>query len=545
MAKRTAKRKTGSSAWDDTLRLVPGYDPFATAGDCVFDHDSADRVCQFFAECVRHVEGAAAGKPFVLEPWQRAIVGNLFGWKRPDGTRRYRESFIFIPRKNGKTTMVAGLVLAALFCDGERGAQVYSAAADRDQAALIYRQCKGMVLQDADLSRHAKVYETAKSIVIESMGSSYKAISAEANTKHGYNTHFAVIDELHAQPNRDLVDVLKTSTGARRQPLIVHITTSDFDRPSICNELHGYAGKVRDGLVDDPAFLPVIYEAKATDDWTSPETWRKANPNLGVSVSLEYLERECRQAKETPSYENTFKRLHLNVKTEQDVRWMQMDKWDACGEVIVDPGYLKGARCWGGLDLASTTDIAAFVLWFPESSTVLPFFWMPADQAHVRERRDRVPYSAWERAGLIEMTPGNVIDYGFIRRRINELKAEYDIADIAYDPWNAQQFATQLQEEDGMTLTEFRQGFISMNEPTKRLERLVLEGALRHGGNKVLRWMASNVSVRTDPAGNIKIDKQRSTEKVDGMVALVMAIGRAGASNVGVSVYETRGMLTL
>jgi phage terminase large subunit-like protein len=440
--------------------------------------------------------------------------------------------------------MVAGLVLAALFCDGERGAQVYSAAADRDQAALIYRQCKGMVLQDADLSKHAKVYETAKSIVIDSMGSSYKAISAEANTKHGYNTHFAVIDELHAQPNRDLVDVLKTSTGARRQPLIVHITTSDFDRPSICNELHGYAGKVRDGIVEDCAFLPVIYEAKQTDDWTDPAVWHKANPNLGVSVSLEYLERECRQAKETPSYENTFKRLHLNIRTEQDVRWMQMDKWDACAEPI-DFDSLRGQKCWAGLDLASTTDIAAFALWFPDASVVLPFFWMPSDQAHVRERRDRVPYSTWERDGLIEMTTGNVIDYSFIRRRINELKVVYDIADIAYDPWNAQQFATQLKDEDGMNVTEFRQGFISMNEPTKRLERLVLEGALRHGGNKVLRWMASNVSVRTDPAGNIKIDKQKSTEKVDGIVALAMALGRAGASNVGASVYEGRGILTL
>jgi phage terminase large subunit-like protein len=335
-----------------------------------------------------------------------------------------------------------------------------------------------------------------------------------------------------------------TSTGARRQPLIIHITTADFDRPSICNEKYDYACKVRDGIIHDPAFLPVIYEADRDDDWTNPEVWAKANPNLGISVSLQYLERECRRAQETPSYENTFKRLHLNMKTQQDVRWLGMEAWDACGEEAIEESVLEGQECFAGLDLSTTTDISAFVLAFQDEEgvlTVLPRFWIPEDSALKRERRDRVPYVDWARQGLIETTPGNVIDYDRIRTHINDIKDRFKITEIAIDRWNATQLATQLQG-DGFEVVAFGQGFKDMTAPTKELEKLVMSGKLRHAGHPVLRWMASNVAVETDAAGNLKPSKKKSTERIDGIVALVMALGRLMVTPIETSVYNTRGL---
>jgi len=316
--------------WETVLGLVPGYDPWATAGECTFDAPEADRAVGFFAECLTHVKGEWAGRPFVLAPWEQAIVGNLFGWKRPDGTRRYREALVYVPRKQGKTLMAAGLALYVLFCDGEPGSECYCAAADRDQAKLLWDVAKHEVLASPVLSGACRVYQN--SIAVESMGSSFKAISADAKTKHGYNSQLVVVDELHAQTDRELVDVLLTSTGARRQPLVVYLTTADFERESVCNEKHAYATKVRDGVIPDPSFLPVVFEAKESDDWTDPEVWRRVNPNIGVSLSLDYLERECRRARETPAYQNTFKRLHLNMKTQADVAWLDVARWDACRE---------------------------------------------------------------------------------------------------------------------------------------------------------------------------------------------------------------------
>ena len=507
-------------------RLIPGYDPFATAGDCWFDAEAAQTACDFFPECLTHVKGELAGKPFVLAPRQQAIIANLFGWKRPDNTRRYREAFIFMPRKTGKSLLTAGIINYVLFCDGEPGAEIYSAAAERDQARLVFEMVKAQIEAEPELLSRAEVYKY--SIVLGN--SSYKAISADAHTKHGFNTHLAVIDELHAQPNRELVDVLSTSTGARRQPLLISITTSDFERESICNEKHEYASKVRDGIIDDPAFLPVIYEASRDDDWTSPETWRKAIPNLNVSVSEEFIAAECRKAQEEPAFENTFKRLYLNIRTEQAVRLIPMDKWDACGEKF-DAKMLEGRPCYAGLDLSTVNDITACVLVFApkgdgEPYYVLPYIWCPRITAEKRNRKSRVPYLQWAKEGHIELTPGNSVDYRFIRKRINELGKRFKIQEVPYDPWNASHLATELGEEDGFQMVEFRQGMISMNEPTKFLLRLLLDGKLRHGGNPVLRWMASNASGKTDPAGNIKPDKQSSGEKIDGIVALIMGLGR-------------------
>ena len=544
-APRQRRSVSRSKRSDDLWRSIPGYDPFTSAGTCTFDRVAAERAIDFFAECLTFTAGQWRGRPFQLEPWQQALVGNLFGWKRRDGLRRYREAFLFVPRKCGKSELAGGLGCLLTFADREPGAQVYCAAADREQARLVFNAAKTMILAEPELSSRARIYTNA--ITVPATGNVLKVVSAEAYTKHGVNAHGVIIDELHAQPDRELVDALTTSTGARRQPLIIYITTADFDRPSICNEKYEYACKVRDGLIDDPAFLPVIYEAQPDEDWTDPDVWAKANPNLNVSVSLEYLRRECQRAEETPTYENTFKRLHLNMRTQQDVRWLSLATWDACGQTPVEEASLAGRDCYGGLDLSTTTDVSALVLLFPEvggAMTVVPRFWIPADNALQRERRDRVPYQTWARQGLIEMTPGNVIDYDIIRRRINELSNRFRIREIAIDRWNSTQLAQQLQG-DGFEVVTFGQGFRDMTAPTKEWEKLTMSGKLRHGNHAVLRWMASNVAVETDAAGNLKPSKKKSTERIDGIVAGIMALGRATLRQERGSVYETRGLLIL
>jgi len=520
--------------------LVPGYDPWPTAGPGdIFDVKAACYIVDFFNDYIRHVEGHMAGRPYLLEPHEVAVVGNAFGWKRDDGTRRFREVYEQIGRKNSKTTLGAGCCNFVLHCDNEPGAQVISCAADREQASLAFSIAKKMTKADTDLDAASHVYQ--KSIVRG--GSYYKAISADAHTKHGYNPHFVLDDELHAQPNRDLIDVLTTGMGARRQPMMFHITTAGYDRNSICFEKYDYACKVRDGIIDDRAFLPVIYEVAPDEDWQDESLWPKANPNLGKSVSWEFLRAEYAKAKESPAFENTFRRLYLDQWTEQESRWISMDRWDACAGAVVDGA---GRKCYAGLDLATTTDTTALVLVFFDADgiyDVMPFFWVPEENAHKRERRDRVPYLTWARQGFVELTPGNVTDYSFIRSRINALAKKYKVKEIAYDPWNATQFATQLQDEDGFKMIEFRQGFKTMSEPAKLLERLVLSERIRHGANPVLRWQASNVVATQDPAGNIKLDKQKSRERIDGVVALVMALGRAMLQTERKSVYASRGLV--
>lgn len=556
-SRNSPKQKPISSQWANVIRGIPGYDPIGTAGSCVFDGGEAKRRLDFCKQYVTHVKGEMGGQPFVPEPWERSIIANIFGWKRLDGTRRYREVFLFTPRKNGKTFITSEIIASIFFQDDEHGMEIYSAAADREQASLVFAQVEGMILQNPELSSLCQIYKTARSVVRDNRASSYKVISADANTKHGFNSHCVVIDELHAQPNRELVDVLITSTGARRQPLILHVTTSDFERPSICNEKYDYACKVRDGIIVDPSFLPIIYEApKAwggeTCDYTNPTyyanpaIWKHANPNLGVSLSLEYMERECKRAQETPSYLNTFLRLHLNVKTAQDVAWLDMTQWDACYDPTLMAEELKGQPCWAGLDLASTSDLCALVLVFPEQgNAILPFFWLPYDTAVIRERRNRVPYPSWVRQGFIRTTDGNVTDYDVLRRDILELAERYDIQELAIDRWNSSQLQTQLAAQN-IEIVPFGQGFASMSAPTKEAERLVLAKELRHNGNPVLRWNMANVMIETDAAANAKPSKKKSAEKIDGAVSLVMALGRAMVrpENTG-SIYEQRGIAIL
>jgi len=536
----------------DDIRLMPGYDPYTQAGDCAFDHDAAELAVDFIQTCCTHIKGALAGSPFLLEPWQRGLVGNLFGWMRPDGLRRYRECLLFVPRKNGKTTLAAAILNYVLFCDGEPGAEIYCAAADREQANLVYSQAAGMARAEDNMRGLSRQYATNKTTTLNGTNSYYRAISAEAATKHGYNAHFVIIDELHAQPTRELVDVLMTSTGARTQPLTLHISTSDYEREgSICNEKHDYASKIRDGLIPDAAFLPIIFEATTEDDWKSPEVWAKANPNLGISVSEEYIQRECERAKESPSFENTFKRLHLNIRTEASSRWLTSEAWSACGDTEFRIEDFAGQKCWAGLDLASTSDFTACVFVFEQTGVFVafPYFWVPRDTAVKRERTARVPYATWERAGHLMYTDGNTTDYDVVRRDIAYIADTHklNLTEIAADRlFQGLDICRRLAEDDGFNVIEHGQGFVSMALPTKETERLILGGRLGHPKNPVLNWMIANTVVQEDAAGNKKPDKKKSSEKIDGTVALIMGIGRA-VTNSGdtSSVYDTRGIRTL
>lgn len=506
--------------------------------------DDATRVLRFFRECLTHSKGEHAGSAFELLHWQTDFLRQLFGTKRPDGARQYRQAYLEIPRKNGKSTLGAGIALYLLLMDREPGAEIYSAAADADQAALVFAEAKAMVESNPALARLCQVYRRA--IAVPSTGSIYKVLSAEAYSKHGLNAHGIIFDELHAQPDRELWDVLNTSTGARRQPLTVGITTAGFDRQSLCWLLHQHARRIIDGEISDPSTLPIIYAAADDDDWTDPAVWARANPSLGVTLKPEYMQTECDRAKMMPSYENTFRRLHLNQWTENETRWLAMDDWNACPSEPIDRAALRGARCFAGLDLSSKVDLTAFVLWFPDAKTILPTFWMPRDNIRRRAEQDRVPYDQWAKEGWIQATEGNVIDFEAVRKRINELAAEFDIAGIGFDPWNATQMSTWLQE-DGATVWEIRQGFRSLSEPTKELEKMILAHDIRHGGNPVLRWMVGNVIVRQDENGNYRPDKAKSRGRIDGIVAWIMALARALSKDETPkpSVYKTRGLVTL
>lgn len=501
-----------------------------------------ERVVRFFSRLLVHGKGPFAGKPFKLEPWQENdIIRPLFGKLRPDGTRQYRTAYVEIPRKNGKSTIAAGIALYLLVSDGEEGAEIYGAAADRDQASIVFNTAADMVRRSPALSRILDVIDSSKRIVYRKTNSVYRAIPADAAGSHGFNASGIVFDEVHTQPNRDLWNVLTTSTGARRQPLTFAITTAGYDRNSICWHLHEHADQVQRGVIDDPSFFGYLLSAPENADWRDESVWHAVNPGLGVFRSLDEMRDFARRAEQMPSEQNAFRQLYLNQWTAQAVRWLDMAAWDH-GNVPVDPASLRNRTCYAGLDLSSTTDLSAFVLVFPSESglDVLAHFWMPEENLRERANRDRVPYEQWVADGYITATPGNVIDYAFIRAKINEYAHEYDIRDIGADPYNARQLLIQLGD-DGLPVVEIRQGFLSLTGPTKELQNHVLGRRLRHGGNPVLRWMADNVMVTRDAAGNIKPDKAKSTQRIDGIAALVNAIDRVSRQGNGVSVYDDPG----
>lgn len=516
------------------------------AGGYWFDSQEADRICGFFEALLRHSKGEWSGRLFVLEPWQRAFLRRLFGWRRPDGTRRYRRASLWIPRKNGKTQIAAGVGLYLTVADGEPGARVYCAATNEEQARECFDEACAMVAASPELNGILETF--AESIFFQPRLSRFQLINAKPGSKHGLNVHGVIIDELHQFTNRDLYDVLTSASGARRQPLELTISTAGADVGSFAYEVYEYAKKVRDGLFEDPEFLPMIFEADPGDDWESEATWEKANPNLDVTIKRDYLRGEVRKAIGMPGRIAAFKQLFLNIWSQSAQAWLSIDDWRKCAGTAPNLEAYRGRKCWAGLDLSKTTDLTALVLVFKNpdlSYDVLPFFWCPADTAAKRAKQDRVQYPLWIERGFIRATEGNIVDYSVLRRDIVEISKVVQFQEIAYDRKFAGELVVNLRDQDGLSMVEFGQGFLDMSTPSQELERLHLGHRLRHPGNPVLDWMASNVVVRKDPAGNIKPDKEKSRERIDGIVALVMALGRASVSNVKPSVYETRGVIKL
>ena len=512
-----------------------------------YDKKKADRAVTFI-ENLCHTKGKWAGTPFWLLPWQEQLIRDIFGIVKPDGNRQFRTAFVEICKKVGKSELAAAVALYLLYADNEPSAEVYGAAADRQQASIVFDVAKQMVEMSPALMKRSKLMGATKRIVNYSNAGYYQVLSAEVGGKHGFSVSGLVFDEIHTQPNRQLYDVLtKGSSDARQNPLHFIITTAGNDRHSIAYELHTKAVDILEGRRVDPTFYPVVYGLKDDEDWEDEANWYKVNPSLGYTVDIERLRDAYREAKQNPADEITFKWLRCNMWVSSTVAWIP-DAIYMRGDEPIDMDALAGRDCYAGLDLSSTGDITALVLIFPprdeeEKYVLLPYFWIPEETIPRRVKANSVPYDIWEKQGYIMSTEGNVIHYDFIEKFIVYLSEKYHILEIAVDRWNATQMIQNLEGE-GFTIVPFGQGFSSMSAPTKEFYRLLMEGRIIHGGNPVLRWMAGNVVIDTDPAGNIKVTKAKSKEKIDGIVAAIMALDRCirqeGQSG---SVYDERGLL--
>ena len=513
-----------------------------------YDKAKADRAVKFI-ENLCHTKGKWAGKRFWLLPWQEQLIRDIFGIVKPDGYRQFRTAFVEICKKVGKSELAAAVALYLLYADNEPSAEVYGAAADRQQASIVFDVAKQMVEMSPALLKRSKLMTATKRIVNYGNSGYYQVLSAEVGGKHGFSVSGLVFDEIHTQQNRQLYDVLtKGSSDARQNPLHFIITTAGTDRHSIAYELHTKAVDILEGRRVDPTFYPVVYGLKDDEDWEDEANWYKVNPSLGYTVDIERLRDAYREAKQNPADEVTFKWLRLNMWVSSTVAWIP-DAIFMKGNEEIDLPALEGRDCYGGLDLSSTGDITALVLMFPprdedEKYILLPFFWVPEETIPQRVKAASVPYDIWEKQGYLLSTEGNVIHYDFIEKFINDLAEKYHIVEIAVDRWNATQMIQNL-EGDGFTMVPFGQGFASMSGPTKDFYRLLMEGQIIHGGHPVLRWMAGNVVVDTDPAGNIKVTKAKSKEKIDGIVAAIMALDRCirNQTEPQGSVYDERGLL--
>lgn len=544
---------------------------YSGKGDYWFDKQAAADAIDLIETFCTHVEGEFAGRPVRMEEDQKFRIEEVFGWKRKDSsdptecTRQYRTLYLEVPRKNGKSTEAACIALVVLFLDREPGGQIFSAATEMDQARIIFNIAKQMVLNNEAMNSRVEILKD--SIYLPKWGTSYRPIPATHKSKHGLNASCIIVDEVHVHEDRELIDVLRTSTGARRQPLEVYTTTAGVSRDSICWELHERATKIIDGELVDDSFLPFVYGASLKDDWTSEKVWKKANPHLGVAVKLDKIRSECERAVQTPAYQNNFKRLHLNIWTTQQDLWIDPRRWDKC-RGIVDIKSLEGQECYGALDLSSTLDLSCFLLLFPVTTgqtelrdivpdfeskreriqwyeayrdgklkpeqievekrqfLIWPKFYIPEDNVWERVNTDKVPYDRWIEEGYVTATPGNIVDYEFIRYDINHAGEVYDIREIAIDRWNATQITTQLAG-DGFEVFFHGQGYASMGQPSRDFEAMVRAGRIVHVAHPVMDWMIGNVAVEIDPAGFPKPHKGKSTERIDGVVCGIMALGRA------------------
>lgn len=543
-----------------------------------WDEAAAQRVFAFFGH-LRLFEGLHAGEPFELQPWQQFIIGELFGWKQADGMRRFRRSYVETAKGNGKTPMAAGICLYGLLADGEQGAEIYSAAVTRDQAGIMFGDAKKMVNASPALQRRVEV--NVHNLSVLATNSFFRPISSEAKSLDGKRVHMGGVDELHEHPSAVVLDKLSLSTKGRAQPMINEWTNAGYNRNSVCWQHHEYSLKVVQGVIEDDEWFAYVCaldhptatsladsvpegdardvpqsgeqyapgEPSGGDDWHDEAVWIKTNPNLDVSVTRQFLRQQVREAEGLPAKQSIVLRFCFCEWVEQANPWFDLALWDQ-GQEAVSADALEGRACFVGMDLSSNTDLTAVALLFPpveeeERWQVLMRFWIPEDNVQERIRRDRVPYDAWLRAGWIKSTPGNVVDKDYIEAEILELGTRYKIVELAYDRMFADQMVQHLMSE-GLTVVPFGQGFYSMAAPCKELERLVFGRLLQHGGHPILRWNASNVVASQDPAGNRKPDKEKSRERIDGIVAVLMALGRAiVTADAPGSVYDERGFLVI
>lgn len=558
----TATPTTSSTSKPHPLFWTPAPDYVPGAW---FDQAAVDRIVRVFAE-LRHVKGRFAGRPLILDDWQLEwLIAPVFGWKHPDGTRIVRECWWELPRKNAKSTLASGIAIYGTSADREPGAEVYAAAGDRRQARQVFDPAAAMATSSPSVSKVLRPFRTR--IVAPKTNSFFEVLSSDANLKHGFNVHMAIIDEIHVHKNMNLIEALESGTGSRQQPLIVKITTADdgesgsaYDRnrmeaEKVSCRLRSYDDKgrplarpvVEPAKVRDPTMHVCIFAAEEHDDPFAVATIEKANPGIDKTVTRAYLLKEAEKAKTNPARLAAYKRLHLGIRTSRVTKWIPLSDWDRTAG-LVDELRLAGREAFAGLDLASTTDVAALNLTFVDASGDQPIyeaiwrFWIPEARLHDLDERTAGAASVWRREGVLTVTDGNVIDYTAIREELGRLAERFDIRELAFDRWGATQLAQELRE-DGLLVVPFGQGFKDQSPPTKELERVVLDGRYRHGGNPMMRWMFGNIALRTDPAGNIKVAKDKSADKVDGVVAAIMGLARAVVHTP--SFYEDSGLRTV
>ena len=505
----------------------------------------ADNLCAFI-ERLPHVKGPLAGEPISLEPWQVFILSTVFGWMKPDGKRRFRRSYIEVPRGNAKSTLSSALALYMLAADGEGGAEVYSLATTRDQARIVFGDAQTMARRSAGFRSRFAVNVGAHNMHVLASGSKFEALSAEGSTLDGLNIHFGCVDELHAHKTRTVYDVVETGTGKRDNSLLWVITTAGSNRAGICYEVRTFVTKLLDGVVQDDSQFGIVYGLDDGDAWDTEVALIKANPNWGISVRPEVLGPLQAKAMQLPSAINNFKTKHLNEWVNADTAWMDMRAWDACANSSLDLDAFEGQPCWIGLDLASKTDIAALMLMFqhPEISDAYVAFgkyYLPEDTVNGAGNSQ---YPGWMRTGRLTVTPGNVIDFSWIEADLLDMASRFGIQAVAFDPFQATQLSTRMLSE-GLPMIEVRPTVLNFSEPMKTVEALVLQKKLIHDGDPVLAWMASNVVAHLDAKDNIYPRKERPENKIDGIVALIMAISRAIKPGDGIVIDSSYELMVL
>ena len=543
MKDRLAQLKADARAdgWAD--RIVTASDEAALLDGCTWNPKLGQHVVDFFATYLRLGEGQWAGQPFVLLPWQRDdVIMPLFSWVRADGTRRFRVAYVSCGKKNGKSPLAAGVGLYMLVGDGEPGAKVASAATEINQARIVHSDAIRMVEASPELKAVLKINHTTSNIGYLAQNAWYRAWSGDHThkAKEGYNLHCVIVDELHVWGHA-LLDAVRYAFISRRQPLRFQVTTAGvYDETSVGWEEYTLSKRVLSGVVVDPERFVYIAEADKGDDWKIEATWHKANPSLGSILSAEEIAKACQDAQDTPRLENDFRRYRLNQWTAQATRWLNMDAWNECGGAPEIPDGATVACC---ADLSSKLDMTALAIVYRDPDEVYHakvYCWLPEScLTETKNNPNQKLYQLWHKNGYLEVTPGNVIDYNLLRKRVLELAEQYDMPEIGFDPYNAMHVMHVLAD-DGIEVFSHRQGWQSMNDPSKEVERLIVSRKLRHGGHPILAWAAQNAAVEPNKAGNISpVKPQKSSPlKIDALVAMIMAIGRAMVMDGG-SIYDS------